>query len=79
MAHMRTKRQTTSTLPISLSGLTPLELARKIPLADAARFNNVHIDTFKKNFPHLIRKIGKRRLAVVLYDALVLPARSDTS
>jgi hypothetical protein len=60
-------------LPISVAGLTPLELARKIPLADAAAHNGIHIDTFKKNFPHLIRRIGKRRLAVTVYDAIVLP------
>jgi hypothetical protein len=65
-------------LPISVAGLTPLELARKIPLADAAAHNGVHIDTFKKNFPHLIKRIGQRRLGVMLYDAIVLPP-PDTS
>jgi hypothetical protein len=65
--------------PISIAGLTPLELARKIPLADAAAHNGVHVDTFKKNFPHLIRRIGRRRLGVTLYDTIMLPAPPDTS
>jgi hypothetical protein len=65
-------------LPISISGLTPLQLAQKIPVADAAAQNGIHIDTFKKNFPHLIKRIGKRRLGVTLYDAIMLPP-PDTS
>ena len=69
---MKTARQK-SILPTSVAGLTPLELAQKIPVADAAAHNDIHVDTFKKNFPHLIRKIGKRRLAVTLYDAIMLP------
>ena len=43
-------------------------------MREAAEINSVHVDTFKKNFGHLIRKIGKRRLGVCLYDAIVLPA-----
>jgi hypothetical protein len=38
-------------------------------------FTSTHL---KKNFPHLIRKIGKRRLGVTLYDAILLPP-PDTS
>ena len=60
-------------LPSSVAGLSPLELARKISLAEAAKHNDVHPDTFRKNFPHLIKRIGKRRLAVTLFDALMLP------
>jgi hypothetical protein len=60
-------------LPTSIAGLTPLELARKIPLADAAAHNSVHVDTFKKNYSHLLKRIGKRRLAVTVYDAIMLP------
>jgi hypothetical protein len=76
MGGMKTKKQLA--LPLSIAGLTPFELARKIPVADAAAHNSVHVDTFKKNFPHLIRKIGKRRLGVTLYDAILLPP-PDTS
>jgi hypothetical protein len=74
---MKTARQK-SILPISVAGLTPLELAQKIPVADAAAQNGIHVDTFKKNFPHLIKRIGKRRLGVTLYDAIMLPP-PDTS
>jgi hypothetical protein len=38
----------------------------------------VHVDTFKKNYPHLLKRIGKRLLAVTVYDAIVLPP-PDTS
>jgi hypothetical protein len=35
--------------------------------------NGVHVDTFKKNFSHLIKRVSQRRLAVTQYDAIVLP------
>jgi hypothetical protein len=60
-------------LPASIADLSPVELTVRISVAEAAARNGVHIDTFKKNFPHLIKRIGKRRLAVTLYDAIVLP------
>jgi hypothetical protein len=71
-------KPTKPALPISMSGLTPVQLAQKIPVADAAAQNGIHVDTFKKNFPHLIKRIGKRRLGVTLYDAIMLPP-PDTS
>ena len=60
-------------LPTSITGLSPLELARKIPVAEAAAFNSVHVETFKKRYPHLVRKIGQRRLFVTVHDAIMLP------
>lgn len=60
-------------LPTSVAGLSPLELARKIPLAEAAAHNGIHADTFKKAYAHLLRRVGKRRLMVTLHDAIVLP------
>jgi len=60
-------------LPPSLDGLTPLELARKIPVAEAAAHNSIHVQTFVKNYGHLLRRIGKRRLFVTVHDAIVLP------
>src|SRR5262245_24451126 len=60
-------------LPSSVVGLSPFELARKIPLADAAKHNSVHIGTFKKAYPHLLKRVGKRLLMVTVYDAIVLP------
>jgi len=73
---MMKKKQTT--FPASIAGLTPLELARKIPVAEAAAFNSVHVETFKKRYPHLVRRIGERRLFVTVHDAIVLPP-PDTS
>jgi hypothetical protein len=70
MGSMKTKP---FALPSSVAGLSPLELARKIPLAEAAKHNGVHIDTFKKSYAHLVKRVGKRRLMVTLYDAIVLP------
>src|SRR5262249_20794307 len=60
-------------LPSSVVGLSPLELSRKIPVADAAEHNGVHIDTFKKAYAHLLKRVGKRRLMVTVYDMIVLP------
>ena len=60
-------------LPANLTGLSPLELARKIPLADAAAHNGVHSDTFKKAYAHLLKRVGKRRFMVTVYDAIMLP------
>jgi hypothetical protein len=69
-----------SALPACIAGLTPLELARKIPVRDAAAHNSVHVETFKKNYAHLLKRIGKRRIFVTVHDAIVLPPPSpDTS
>jgi hypothetical protein len=65
-------------LPSSIAGLTPLELARKIPVADAANHNSVTVETFKKHYPHLLHRIGERRLFVTVRDAITLPP-PDTS
>jgi hypothetical protein len=64
--------------PSSVVGLSPFELARKISLADAAKHNGVHVDTFKKTYAHLLKRVGKRRLMVTVYDMIVLPP-PDTS
>jgi hypothetical protein len=61
LANMKSKNH--QAFPTSIAGLTPLELARKILLADAAAHNSVHVDTFKKNYSHLLKRIGKRRCA----------------
>ena len=60
-------------LPTCIAGLTPLELARKIPVADAAAHNGVHVQTFLKHYRHLLHRIGERRLFVTLHDAIMLP------
>jgi hypothetical protein len=61
-----------STRP-AISGLTPLELRRKISVQEAAARNNVHESTFRRHYSHLIKRIGKRRQVVDLGDALTLP------
>jgi hypothetical protein len=60
--------------PTSPVGLSPLELKRKISTREAAELNGVSEDMFKRHYRHLIRKIGPRRLAVELGDAISLPA-----
>ena len=67
------KAKTSAALPAYINGLTPLELAQKIPVAKAAAINGLHVETFKKRYRHLLRKIGERRLFVTLHDAIVLP------
>ena len=47
-----------------------LERRRKISVKKAAELNDVSEDTFRRNFPHLIKKISPRRDAVELGDAL---------
>jgi len=65
-------------LPAGVASFTPLELAQKIPVAKAAEMNSVHVETFKKRYPHLVKRIGERRLFVSLRDAIMLPP-PDTS
>jgi hypothetical protein len=62
----------------NIDGLSPLELLRRIPVAAAAKHNGVHVDTFKKNYAHLIKRVGKRLLTVTVHDAIMLPP-PDTS
>lgn len=57
------------------STLSPLELKRKITTKAAADLNGVSEDFFKRNYKHLIRKIGPRRNAVELGDAINLPPK----
>jgi hypothetical protein len=72
------KRKPKPALPASVVGLTPLELARRIPVREAAAFNSVHVETFKKRYPHLLHRVGERRLFVSVHDAIMLPP-PDTS
>ena len=75
-------------LPLWFPPLLPLLLAHFLPRSEtsllsssnrsfrslkAAGLNNQHEDTFRRNFPHLIRKIGKRKTGVKLRDAITLP------
>jgi hypothetical protein len=67
------KKKHRPALPDSVAGLNPLELARRIPVAEAAAFNGVHVQTFLKRYRHLVRRIGERRLFVTVHDAIMLP------
>ena len=62
-----------SALGLSSHALTPLELKRKITTKAAAELNGVSEDSFKRHYRHLIKKIGPRRNAVELGDAITLP------
>jgi hypothetical protein len=51
---------------------TALDLERKISVAEAARLNNVSIDTFLRHYRHLIKQVSPRRGVVRLGDALAI-------
>jgi hypothetical protein len=76
---LRRKMKKHTPLPASVAGLTPLELTRKIPVAEAAAHNSVHVQTFVKNYEHLLRRVGKRRYFVTVHDAITLPPPTDSS
>lgn len=63
----------TASFPRPLAALTPLERHQKISVEKAAALNDVCEKTFRKNYPHLIRKVGPRRDTVELGDAIDLP------
>jgi hypothetical protein len=75
---MKKKLKSSTALPASIDGLTPMELNKKIPVADAAAHNSVHVQTFIKHYRHLLHRIGERRLFVTVRDAIMLPP-PDTS
>jgi hypothetical protein len=49
-----------------------LALRRKIPVIEAARINDLSEDSFRRHYPHLIKKVSPRRDAVELGDALAI-------
>jgi hypothetical protein len=59
------------------ANLPPAERRRKVSVQEAARINAIHESTFRRNFGHLIKRVGKRRQAVELGDALDLPPAND--
>jgi hypothetical protein len=52
--------------------LTAVELRRKISVAEAARLNGISVDSFRRHYGHLIKRITKQRVGVVLRDALAI-------
>jgi hypothetical protein len=73
------KKKRCTDLPTSVAGLSPLELARKNTLAEAAEINGIHVDTFRRCYPHLLKRVGRRLLMVTLFDAITLPPDTNTS
>src|SRR5262245_16030945 len=69
---MKTKKSANN-LPAYIAGLTPMELARKIPVADAAAHHYRTVEAFQENYPHLVVRVGKRRDFFTVYDAIMLP------
>ena len=49
-----------------------LALRKKVSVKEAAALNNIHEDTFRRNYGHLIKKVSPRRDAVELGDALAV-------
>jgi hypothetical protein len=54
-----------------------LRLRQKIRVADAARLNAMHEDTFRKEYPELIKNVTDRIQAVELGDALAIGQSED--
>jgi hypothetical protein len=57
---------TTAKLP----KLSALDLERHVSVPEAAEIRNISVDTFKRHYSHLIRKVSPRREAVKLRDLL---------
>ena len=57
---------TTAKLP----ELSALDLEKHVSVPEAAEYLNISVDTFKRHYPHLIRKVSPRREAVKLRDLL---------
>jgi hypothetical protein len=53
-------------------GLTGLELARIVPLSEAARLSGVSEDTLKRNHPDKILSLSAKRKGMRVGDALML-------
>jgi hypothetical protein len=58
------------------AALTPLQLLRKISVAEAAALAGVSPDTFRRRHGALIRKITPRRCVVMVADAINLPPKA---
>jgi hypothetical protein len=60
------KEPSTAQLPDALAA------HRKVSIQDAAALCDLHVDTFRRHFPHLIKKIGPRLDRVDLRDVLAI-------
>jgi hypothetical protein len=68
----RTPPKLITRLP-NLDDLSPVQRLKKISVQAAADFNDTSEDTFRRNHGHLIQRVGKRKQAVTLIDAILLP------
>ncbi len=53
-----------------LPELTALDLEKHVSVPTAAGIKNISVDTFKRHYSHLIRKVSPRREAVKLRDLI---------
>jgi hypothetical protein len=60
-----------------LSALTPLDLKKKVAPRVAAEWNDISEDTFRRHYPHLIRRISPRRDGVEVGEALAIGLPKD--
>jgi hypothetical protein len=52
--------------------LTPIELERQVPLAEAARLTDLTVKTLERHYRHLIRRLSPRRRAMKLRDVITI-------
>jgi hypothetical protein len=62
-----------------LTDLNPVERRTKVSVPLAAALNNIHEDTFRNEYGHLIKQVSRRRQAVDLGDALDLPPPKEAA
>jgi hypothetical protein len=53
-----------------LPKLTALELERIVSVDEGARLKGVSTDTFRRRYPHILRRISPRRIGAKLRDVL---------
>jgi len=61
---------TISITTAKLPELSALDLEKHVSVPAAAEIKNISVDTFKRHYAHLIRKVSTRRDAVKLRDLL---------
>ena len=64
---------------LTTADLSPLERRKKIKVKEAAALNDLSEASFRRHYPHLIRKITPRRDVVELGDAITLPPPPNTA
>jgi hypothetical protein len=61
---------TLSVTATKLPQLSALDLEKHVSVPEAAEFKNISVDSFRRHYRHLIRKVSPRRDAVKLRDLL---------